>query len=142
MGHYAFYKAIFDAVAAALGGVGAIAQVIYNERFQEPTLPCAVINPGKNRLDLDSTAASFDEYGGTIQGNITVLVLDEEPGDWFADVIAVLSDVVDALLADRSIGDTVLDILSTDFTPGEVHIINRVYYGGTVDFAVLVEYKP
>lgn len=40
----------------------------------------------------------------------------------------MLADTVDAILADRSLGGTVLDVWPTNFGPGEIKFNNRLIY--------------
>jgi hypothetical protein len=43
------------------------------------------------------------------RGSIVLVILSREPADWFVNIIAVMGDVIDAILSDRTLGGTVFD---------------------------------
>jgi hypothetical protein len=139
MGFYSSYKAVFDRVRSVLQGVSSIKQVVLGERFKLHTLPLAIVNPGE-------TGISQAEIGSTLQCSIgfdvILVVRSTEPEDWFSDVLAVMGDVVDALLADRTLSGAVKDVKPVTFTPGEIRFTEKLYYGGLVGFEALLFYSP
>jgi len=139
MGFYDSYKAVFDRVRSVLQGVSSIKQVVLGERFRLQQLPLAIVNPGE-------TGISQAEIGTLLQCSIgfdvILVVRSTEPEDWFSDVLAVMGDVVDALLADRTLGGAVKDVKPVTFTPGEIRFTEKLYYGGLVGFEALLFYSP
>jgi hypothetical protein len=165
MGFYSSYKAVFDAVKAVLvyvpavpevpavpahdgvpevpfvpgvpaHGVESIKTVIVGEQFSYGLLPKAIIN-------AEPAPIAPAEMGGMLDVSVffsVVLVIQEyEPKDWFADVIAPMGDVVDAVLADRTLGRVVRDVVPVGFAPGEIKFAdNKVLFGGIVRFKAVV----
>jgi len=139
MGFYSSYKAVFDRVKSTLENVSSIKQVVLGERFKLHTLPLAIVNPGE-------TGISQAEIGTLLQCSIgfdiILVIRSTEPEDWFQDILAVMGDVVDALLADRTLGGAVKDVKPVTFTPGEIRFTEKLYYGGLVGFEALLFYSP
>ena len=48
--------------------------------------------------------------------------------------------MVDALLVDRTWGNSAFDCIPTGFVPGEIKFKGASYYGGEVRFEVVVHY--
>jgi len=156
MGFYSAYKAVFDAVKAALvyvaavppvgedlgspaQGVESIKTVILGERFTVGGLPKAIINAELAPLGQ----ASMGELTETkVRGSIVLVILEYEPKDWFTDIIAVMGDCVDAILEDRSLGGVVFDCSPTAFAPGEIKFKEKVFYGGVVRWEAVMHYAP
>ena len=139
MGFYETYKAVFDAVATAVAGISGIKQVVMGERFKVKELPLAIVNP-------EETVAEQAVIGSILKCDIyfTVIILcrETEPEDWFEDVISLMGDVVDSILADRTLGGAAKDVIPVTFVPGEATLRNRLYYGGAVRFKVFLHYTP
>jgi hypothetical protein len=165
MTFYSSYKAVFDAVKAVLfyvpavpevpavpahdgipevpavpevsaHGVESIKTVIVGEQFSYGLLPKAIIN-------AEPAPIAPAEMGGMLDVSVffsVVLVIQEyEPKDWFADVIAPMGDVVDAVLADRTLGRVVRDVVPVGFAPGEIKFAdNKVLFGGIVRFKAVL----
>ena len=67
--------------------------------------------------------------------SVILVIREYEPKDWFADVIKPMGDVVDAILADRTLGKKVKDCYPVGFAPGEIKFEkDKVLYGGIVRF--------
>ena len=49
-----------------------------------------------------------------------------------------MADVVDAILADRTLGGKVADIIPSSFAPGEIKFENKLFYGGEIRFEGIV----
>ena len=162
---YSSYKAVFDAVKTVLvyvpavpyspaipahdgipevpevpavpaRGVASIKTVIVGEQFTYGLLPKAIIN-------AEPAPIAPAEMGGLLDVSVffsVVLVIQEyEPKDWFADVIAPMGDVVDAVLVDRTLGHVVQDVVPVGFAPGEIKFAdNKVLYGGIVRFKAVL----
>ena len=165
MTFYSSYKAVFDAVKSVLvyvpavpyspaipahddvpevpevpavpaHGVSSIKTVIVGEQFSYGLLPKAIIN-------AEPAPIVPAEMGGMLDVSVffsVVLVIQEyEPKDWFVDVIAPMGDVVDAVLADRTLGRVVRDVVPVGFAPGEIKFAdNKVLFGGIVRFKAVL----
>ncbi len=96
MGFYTTYKDVFDAVKEAIEKTSSIKSVLLGEQFSYDYLPKAVINA----LPSDVSQAALGEALEVKVNFSVVLVINEyEPEDWFADIITVMADVMDAVLA-------------------------------------------
>ena len=139
MGFYEIYKAVFDAVATAVAGISGIKQVVKGERFKVKELPLAILNP-------EETLVEQAVIGSTLACNIFFMVIvlcrETEPEDWFADVISLMGEIFDAILADRTLGGAAKDVIPITFVPGEATLRNRLYYGGAVRFQAFLHYTP
>ena len=152
-GFYASYKAVFDAIKTALEyvpaegevpevpaqGVESIGTVVLGEQFSHGGLPKAIINAEAAPI---SQASMGDFLEARVRGSIILVIREYEPKDWFTDVISVMGDVVDALLADRSLGGACFDSTPTGFSPGEVKFKEKVYFGGVVRWEAIMHYAP
>ena len=139
MGFYDSYKSVFDAVKAAIQTKSSIKTVVLGEQFTMGLLPKAIISaepsPVKQTVQGEMVEAK-------VRGSIVLVISSLEPKDWFVEIIAVMGDVVDALLADRTLGGSAFDCIPTGFIPGEVKFKEASYYGGEVRFEALVHYEP
>jgi hypothetical protein len=139
MGFYATYKAIFDRVKVDLEAKTNIKAVSLGEQFRLTSLPLAIINPEETPIEqetMDTTLLC------KINFSVVLVVRETEPTNWFTDIVTVLADAFDAIVADRSLNGTVKDTTPTLFSPGEIHMQSKLYYGGVVRFQCLVEYTP
>ena len=156
MGFYSAYKAVFDAVKAALvyvaavpaegedpgspaRGVESIKTVILGERFTVGGLPKAIISAEPAPI---GQATMGELLEAKVRGSIILVILEYEPKDWFTDIIAVMGDVVDALLEDRTLAGAAFDCIPLGFAPGEVKFKEKVFYGGVVRWEAIVHYAP
>ena len=105
MGFYTSYKDVFDAVKAAIETKSSIKSVLLGEQFTYGQLPKAVINALPSPISQETLGELLE-----VKVNFSViLVINEyQPKDWFQDIIAVMADVVDAVLADRTLGGKVV----------------------------------
>src|SRR4030066_2324244 len=135
MGFYASYKDVFDAVKTAIETKSAIKSVLLGEQFTYGQLPKAVINALPSPISQETLGELLE-----VKVNFSViLVINEyQPKDWFQDIIAVMADVIDAVLADRTLGGKVSDVIPTSFAPGEIKIKNKLFYGGEIRFQSVV----
>ena len=137
MGYYASYKAVFDAVKAAVEAKESIKTVILGERFTVGSLPKAIINAEPSPMGQ----AAMGEFTETkVRGSIVLVILEYEPEDWFDDIIAVMGDCVDAILEDRSLGGVVFDCSPTGFAPGEIKFKEKTFYGGVVRWEAILHH--
>ena len=139
MGYYESYKAVIDQIEAVISGLANISQIVTGRRFRVQSLPLAIINPRETRI---SQAEIGDMLQNEIEFDVILIVRETEPTDWFAEVLDPLGDVVDAILADRTLNGTIKDVIPTLFSPGEVTFQNRLYYGGLARFSALMFYTP
>ena len=139
MGFYSSYKAVLDAVVTAVDGKSSIGTVVLGEQFTVGALPKAVINA----LPSPVLQASLD---GVLEVHVAfsviLVILEYEPNDWFADIVTVMGDAVDAVLADVTLGGKALNVYPTLFSPGEIKFKDKVYYGGQVNFEAVLLYDP
>ena len=155
-GFYECYKAVFDAIKTALEyvpavpaegeipgfpaqGIESIGTVVLGEQFTHGNLPKAIINAEAAPI---GQASMGDFLEARVRGSIILVIREYEPEDWFTDIISVMGDVVDALLADRSLGGVCFDSTPTGFSPGEVKFKEKVYFGGVVRWEAIVHYAP
>ena len=137
MSYYISYKAVFEAIKAAVETKESIKTVILGERFTVGSLPKAIINAEPSPIGQ----AAMGEFLETrVRGSIVLVILEYEPEDWFNDIIAVMSDCVDAILADRSLGGVVFDCSPTGFAPGEIKFKEKTFYGGVVRWEAILHH--
>jgi hypothetical protein len=137
MGYYTSYKAVFDAIKAAVETKDSIRTVILGERFTVGDLPKAIINAEPSPI---GQAAMGDFTETRVRGSIVLVILEYEPEDWFTDIIAVMGDCVDVILEDRSLGGVVFDCSPTGFAPGEIKFKEKTFYGGVVRWEAILHY--
>jgi len=139
LGFYEEYKAVFDQVKSILEKVEDLKQVFLGESLKLTDLPVAIINPTE-------TTVSQAEIGDLLENEVTfdvvVVIRETEPEDVFAELVKPLGKVCDAILANRTLNDTVKDVRPTFFSPGEIRFRNKLYYGGVVRFTALLYYSP
>ena len=138
-GYYDSYKAVFDALKTAIETKESIKTVILGEQFSHGSLPKAIVNPDPSPIGQASMGTFLETR---VRGSIVLVILEYEPKDWFTDIISVMGDVVDALLADRTVGGTCFDLTPTGFSPGEVKFHDKVFYGGVVRWEASLHYAP
>jgi len=150
MGFYTDYKAVFDKIKTALtyvpaegetpaSGVASIKTVVLGEQFSLGSLPKAIINAEPapvEPLEMGSTLKVKVNF------SVVLVILEYEPADWFTDIISVMGDVVDAVLADRTLGGACKDVYPTGFAPGEIKFKDKLFYGGVVRFRAEVWHEP
>jgi len=133
--YYDSYKAVFDQVKAYLEAIASIKSVVLGEQFKVTSLPMAVVNP-------EPTDIAQAVFGSMLENKITfsvvLMIRETEPSNWFTDIVSVMGDVVDKILADRGLNGTVKDVIPTFFSPGEIRTQGKLYYGGVVKFSALM----
>ena len=139
MGFYDSYKAVFDAVKAAVETKNTIKTVILGEQFTVGGLPKAIISADPSPM---GQATMGDLIETKVRGSIVLVILEYEPEDWFTNIISVMGDVVDALLADRTLGGACFDLTPTGFSPGEIKFKEKTYFGGVVRWEAVLHYAP
>jgi hypothetical protein len=135
MGFYTSYKDVFDAVKAAVETKSSIKSVLLGEQFSYDQLPKAVINALPSPISQGTLGELLE-----VKVNFSVILVINEyaPKDWFQDIITVMADVVDAVLADRTFGGKVVDVIPTNFSPGEIKFENKLFFGGEIRFEALL----
>jgi hypothetical protein len=142
MGFYDVYKAVFDAVKAAVETKSSIKTVVLGEQFTVGALPKAVINADPAPVGQASMGELLEVK---VRGSVILVIREYAPKDWFADVISVMGDVVDAILADRTLNGVAFDCAPIGFAPGEIRFSeakDKLFYGGVVRFEAVVHYEP
>ena len=156
MGFYSSYKAVFTNIKNKLTyvpedpgppvvpatGLSSLKTVILGERFDPGMMPMAIINAEPAPIDQLSMGINLEIH---VRGSIVLVLRSYEPADWFDDVISVMGDVADAILADRTLGGKCFDFFLTGFSPGELKfsaVKDKLFYGGVVRFEAVVHYEP
>jgi hypothetical protein len=106
------------------------------------SLPKAVINAEPSPV---GQAAMDELLEVKVRGSVILVIREYAPKDWFTDVISVMGDVVDVILADRTLGGVAFDCCPTGFSPGEIRfseVEDKLFYGGVVRFEAVVHYEP
>ena len=165
---YAAYKAVFDAVYDALfyvapvaevpaipahddvpevsavpavpeSGVQSLQTVVLGEQFSIGNLPKAIINAEPSPIARGTMGSLLKVF---VTFTVVLIIREYEPKDWFEDVITVMGEVVDAILADRTLGGLVKDCYPVAFAPGEVKFQDKILYGGDILFKAELWYEP
>ena len=139
MGFYASYKAVFDAVKSVIQTKSAIKTVVLGEQFTMGQLPKAIISAEPSPV---KQAILGDMIEAKVRGSVVLVIMSNQPKDWFANIISVMGDVVDALLEDRTLCGAAFDCIPTGFTPGEIKFKEASYYGGEVRFEAVIHHEP
>ena len=139
MGFYETYKAVFDQVKSVLENVEDLKQVFLGESLKLINLPVAIINPSETTI---SQAEIGDMLENEITFDVIVVIRETEPEDVFEELVEPLGKICDAILADRTLNNTVKDVRPTFFSPGEIRFRNKLYYGGVIRFTALLYYSP
>jgi len=137
--YYDSYKPVFDQVKTALQAVTTIKTVVLGEQFKVQELPMAIISPDPTDIDQ---AAFGNMLDNNIRISVAILIRETEPANWFTDIVPVMGDVVDKILADRTLSNTVRDAMPTMFSPGEIRTGGKLYYGGVVRLRALMFFTP
>ena len=138
MGFYSSYKSLFDAAKDAITTKSAVKTVVLGEQFILGAFPCAVINAEPSSICPGEMGDLLDV---SIAFSVVLVVREYEPKDWFADVIAVMGDVVDAVLSDRTLGGKVKDCYPVGFAPGEIKFQDKLLFGGVVRFRAVLWFR-
>jgi hypothetical protein len=137
--YYDVFKAVFDRVKADLEAVSSIKSVVLGEQFRLTELPLAVINPEPTEISPAAFGGMLDNKIGI---SIALMIRETEPSNWFTDIISVMGDAMDKILSDRTLNNTVRDIIPTVFGPGEIRTQNKLFYGGIVKFQAFMFFTP
>lgn len=127
-----------EVLAVPASGVASLGTVILGEAFTLGVLPKAIINAEGSPIEQATLGSML-----SVKVNFTVVcvIRDYAPKDWFIDIIPVMADVVDAILADRSLRGTVMDVTPTAFYPGEIKFDDKLFFGGVVRFSAELLYS-
>jgi len=144
MGFEAVYTAIFDDLEATIKALPSINQVIYKTegRGVIRKLPCVFINPGEWAMEPADpmNVASVNTYALEIRGQLVVIIRESDPKDWLDEIITPISDIVDAIFADQTLGGTCGMAWPNRGGPGDIRFNNKLYYGGSIDIRTISEY--
>jgi hypothetical protein len=164
---YTAYKGVFSAVKAVLDYVPAVPGVpgvpAHDGEPEIPGVPevpasgvAKTVFVGENfaltpdtpviLIDASSSPIAPLEMGSalevTVRINLLVLVRESAPADWFDSIIDVMGDVVDAILADRTLSGAVKDVYPTNFSPGSISYRGKTFYGGQVTLEGVLFFVP
>ena len=137
--YYDAYKTVFDRVKVDLETVSSIKAVVLGEQFRLTELPLAVVNPEPTEISQAAFGGILDNKIGI---SIVLMIRETEPSDWFTDIITVMGDALDKILSDRTLNNTVRDVIPTVFGPGEIRAQNKLFYGGVLKFQALMFFTP
>lgn len=139
--YYDAYKPVFDQVKTDIQAVSGIKNVVLGEQFRVTDLPMAIISPDPTDIGQAVFGTTLDNK---VNMSVVVLIRETEPSNWFTDIIPVMGDVVDVILADRTLGGAATDIIPTVFAPGEVRVQGnpKLYYGGEIRFRATMFFTP
>ena len=99
----------------------------------------AIISPDPTDIE---PAAFGNMLDNNIRISIAILIRETEPANWFTDIVPIMGDVLDKILADRTLSNTVRDAIPTMFSPGEIRTGGKLYYGGVVRLRALMFFTP
>jgi hypothetical protein len=139
MGFYSSYKGLFDAAKDAIVAKSSVKTVVLGEQFTLGAYPCAVINAEPSSIAPGEMGDLLDV---DVNFSVVLIIREYEPKDWFADIIAPMGDVVDAVLADRTLGGKVKDCYPVGFAPGEIKFQDKLLFGGVVRFKAVLWFAP
>lgn len=137
MRFYDVYKPLFEVVRNRISGILGVKQVVLGEQIRIHNLPLAVINPSSAAtvpITLEGALKMLIKF------DVYLIIRASEPEDLFEDIISLMCDIVDAILSDRTLSGSALDIRLTNFAPGEIRFQNNLYYGGLLCFEATVFY--
>ena len=137
--YYDAYKPVFDRVKTDIQAVTAIKNVVLGEQFRVTDLPMAIISPEPTDIAQAVFGTTLDNK---VNMSVVLLIRETEPSNWFTDIVSVMGDVVDAILADRTLNATVTDVIPTFFAPGEIRTGGKLYYGGEIRFRAAMFFTP
>ena len=138
--YYDAYKPVFDRVKTDLEALSTtIKKVVLGEQFRVTELPMAIISPDPTDIGQAVFGTTLDNK---VNMSVVLLIRETEPTNWFTDIVSVMGDVVDAILADRTLNGKATDIFPTLFAPGEVRTSGKLYYGGLVKFRATMFFTP
>jgi len=137
MGFYTNFQAIFARVKVDLEAKTNIKAVSLGEQFRLTSLPLAIINPEETVIEQETMG---EVLLCKINFSVILIIRETEPADWFTEILTVLADAFDAIVADRTLNGTVKDTTPTLFSPGEIKMQSKLYYGGVVRFQSSLEY--
>jgi len=137
MGFYGAYKDVFDAVKSAIEKKSSIKSVLLGEQFSYDSLPKVVINALPSGI---SQGALGDLLEVKVSFSVILVISEYEPKDWFQDIISVMADALDAVLADRTLDGKAADCAPVSFAPGEIKFENKLFYGGEIRFQAVLYY--
>jgi hypothetical protein len=124
----------------ALPASGVAKTVFVGENFAlTPDIPVVLIDASSSSVKPLEMGAGLEV---TVRMNLLVLVRESAPADWFDGIINVMGDVVDAILANRTLSGAVQDIYPTNFAPGSISYRSKTFYGGQVTLEAVLYFEP
>jgi hypothetical protein len=129
---------VSEVLAVPASGVASLKTVILGEQFTPGDLPKAIINAEGSPIDQATLGSMLNVK---VNFSVVCVIRDYAPKDWFVDIIPVMADVVDAILADRSLKGTVIDVTPTGFYPGDITFDDKILFGGVVRFSAELLYS-
>ena len=122
--------------AVPASGVASIKTVLVGEQFSYGALPKAIISAEPSLIDPLQWVNTLNV---SVVFSVILVIQEYEPKDWFVEVIKPMGDVVDAILADRTLGGKVKDCYPIGFAPGEIKFEkDKVLFGGIIRFKAVL----
>jgi hypothetical protein len=138
MDFYSSYKGLFDAAKDAIDAKSAVKTVVLGEQFTLGAYPCAIINAEASSI---ATGKMDDLLDVCVNFSVVLIVREYEPKDWFADVISVMVDMVDAVLTDSALGGKAKDCYQVGFAPGEIKFQDKFSFVGVIRFKAVLRLR-
>ena len=135
------YMPVFTAVQDILAKINSLQQVIIGKSLKQidtlDNLPIAIINSDLAKVAPEDATIGFELKVPII---IDVIIVEYEAENWFEKMSDVMGDIVDALLADPTLGNVVTDLLWTSYAPGTIAFQDVVYHGGEIRFVATLNF--
>jgi hypothetical protein len=153
MGWEALYAGVYDAINTALsalvtaGNLGQVG-VAASDDGRGAVMrkwPLAIIRMGEAQAAYSDSEQLADagKIAVAINAKILVICRDTEPENWMEALITPMSDIVDKIHADVTLGGKAFDTLCpVTFSPGQVEYAGKLYWGGVVGLRAIVTYTP
>ncbi|MEM2587076.1 MAG: hypothetical protein QXV23_02140 [Candidatus Bathyarchaeia archaeon] len=131
------YNRIFQQIKVILESIEEIEDVNLGGAFRITSLPLVTVIPRETRI---SQVAVSKTLRCDLIFDIIVFIRETEPEDWFSEIILPMGRVFDAFISNRTLNNTVLDLIPSIFSPGEITALNRLYYGGLIRFQAVFHF--
>ena len=122
--------------AVPASGVASIKSVLVGEQFSYGLLPKAILSAEPAPIEPLHMGRMLNV---SVVFSVILVIREYEPKDWFEDVIKPMGDVVDAILADPTLGGKAKDCYPIGFAPGEIKFEkDKVLFGGIMRFKAVL----
>lgn len=132
------YPAVFEKLKEILEALDEVSKVYIGPFRLSVNLPCVLITPTGSPARQLLHASDSESIENSVNFNLDVIIRETEPENWLTDIDEVLLAVREAVMADRTLGGTVTDVMVSLYSPGEFTFESKLYYGGRIGFAALL----